>query len=93
MPLLFKTGDCPVCAEAGAVLVLQRRGHDTLVLHCPSCGCAWPEPPHRMRLDEVRSLADVAPEGVELPGDEPVAHRLGSMVAIEAGKWLEFLEL
>lgn len=65
--MIYSVGDCPVCADSGAVLLLKAVGSDRMVFLCPLCGVAWREPPVDRRLDEVETLQDLAPNGVALP--------------------------
>lgn len=69
---IYSVGDCPVCADSGAVLLLNAVGIDRIVFFCPVCGVAWREPPAERRLDEVLTLQDVAPNGVALPTSSEV---------------------
>lgn len=65
--MLFSIGDCPVCSDSGAVLILRSSADDVFVFYCPLCGVAWAEPPVGNQLDEVLSLTDLAHAGVRLP--------------------------
>src|SRR5688572_11261446 len=69
---LFAVGDCPVCADSGAVVVLRARGTETFVYFCPLCGVAWRTPPSPRELNAVLTLREVAPDGVEIPDRDAV---------------------
>jgi hypothetical protein len=64
---MYSMGDCPVCADSGAVLLLRVVGSEQIIFFCPLCGGAWRSPPVDRRLDEIMSLNDLAPNGVALP--------------------------
>ena len=64
---LFSLGDCPVCADSGAVLVVRSLDSGRLCFFCPLCGIAWADPPPLGVLDHVHSLDDLAPSGISLP--------------------------
>jgi hypothetical protein len=66
---LYSAGECPVCADSGAVLLLREADSETIVFFCPLCGVAWKEPPLDRRVDEVASLETIAPNGVTLPSE------------------------
>jgi hypothetical protein len=69
---LFSLGNCPVCSDSGAVLLIAEKLSGRLLFHCPLCGVAWKKPPIPDQLDEIRSLKELAPEGISLPTDGQV---------------------
>lgn len=64
---IYSAGDCPVCADSGAMLLLKARGSGRMFFFCPLCGVAWPHPPRAAQLDSVFGLTNFAPSGVVLP--------------------------
>src|SRR5678815_4377075 len=66
---LYSAGDCPVCADSGAVLCLKTAQSGRLIFFCTGCGVAWWTPPPVRTLDEINSLKNLAPEGVRFPSD------------------------
>lgn len=65
---LFSAGQCPVCADAGELLVLRRLDLEVFFYFCTSCGNAFkkkPDPP--TDLNEINRLRDVAPHGIAIP--------------------------
>lgn len=65
--ILFSAGDCAVCADSGALLLLQARDSGRLFIFCPLCEVAWSEPPAPWTLDTVFELSHFAPQGARLP--------------------------
>jgi hypothetical protein len=97
---LLSLGDCPICMDSGAMLLLTSLGPpQSAIFYCPLCGVAWTEPPRDGRVDEIASLGDVAPSGVRLPtaaealqaGTE-LAAKGTVMVEVPLNDWLHFLE-
>lgn len=89
---LYSAGDCPVCADSGAVLLLKTVGAEQMILFCPLCGVAWREPPADRRLDEINALEDLAPHGVILP-TQPEAMSTGlALTEVAFDKWFSLLE-
>jgi hypothetical protein len=77
---MISVGPCPVCAGAGAVIVVARADIGTLFFACPSCGCAWAEPPRPPLVDTVDAPAHFAPAGFRLaPKDEVLTSGLGGL--------------
>ena len=64
---LYSIGDCPVCSDSGAMILLIDVGTKRSVFFCPLCGVAWSEPPPALQLDEISALENLAPNGVTLP--------------------------
>jgi hypothetical protein len=64
---IHSAGDCPVCADSGALILLKASGLGKIILFCPLCGVAWREPPADRQLDEISTLESLAPNGVTLP--------------------------
>ncbi len=93
-PRLFSIGDCPVCASSGAVLVLRPKSTAKMVFFCPFCEVAWQSMPSERELNEVQSLADLAPSGVTLPElEEVVAAAPGrSIREIHYSEWEDELK-
>jgi hypothetical protein len=88
---IYSVGDCPVCADSGAVLLLKVVGSERMVFFCPVCGVAWREPPADRRLDEIRTLQDLAPNGVELPtGPEAMGTGL-ALTEVDFEDWFSLL--
>ena len=69
---LYSAGECPVCSDSGALLLLKTTGTARLFLFCPVCGVAWRERPMPYHVQEILTLAELAPDGVELPSLEDV---------------------
>jgi hypothetical protein len=91
--LLYSAGDCTVCSTSGIAVVLAslRGGY---VYHCPMCGIAWSEPP-AAGVDEVLTVAEIAPAGVRLPSaDEIQRLRDGGVHLVEVSyeEWADDLE-
>ncbi len=71
--VVVSAGQCPVCWGGGDLVVFATSRPATLeslVLWCPSCGCAWLQHP-KGRVDVIQSIQEVAPQGVRpLAADE-----------------------
>jgi hypothetical protein len=92
MEQLFSAGDCPTCADSGAVILLKSRGSGLTFFLCPMCGVAWQEPPSITQLDTVFELAKFAPDGVVLPTAEEASETGFSLTEIPFGVWYPLLE-
>ena len=88
---LYSIGDCPVCIDSGAVLLLRRTDSGTWVFFCPLCGVAWNEAPVDGRLDQIASLEDQAPNGVVLPTDVEVLRAGLRVTEVPLDTWLPYL--
>jgi RHS repeat-associated protein len=89
---IFSVGDCPVCADSGAVLLLKAAGSARMVLFCPLCGVAWPEPPTDRRLDEIKTLQDLAPSGVMLPTSSEAMDTGFALTEVAFEDWFSLLQ-
>jgi hypothetical protein len=88
---VYSVGDCPVCSDSGAVIVLRRLDTPRSVFLCPLCGVAWNEPPPR-QLDEIVSLDTLAPNGVTLPTNEEVGATGLAIVGLSFDRWYPLLK-
>ena len=60
---------------------------------CPLCGVAWRQPPPQYELNEVSSLEELAPAGIELPSKYDVDTAGFTQVReLPAEDWLPDLE-
>ena len=89
---LFSIGDCPVCADSGAVILLKAATFTRLLFYCPLCGAAWLNPPKEHRLDEVNALKDLAPDGVSLPTIVEALESGFDPFTVEFETWFPVLE-
>lgn len=89
---IYSTGDCPVCADSGAVLLLKAVGSEQMVLFCPLCGVAWREPPADRCLDEIEALPDLAPNGVVLPTGSEALSTGFALTEVAFDKWNSWLQ-
>ena len=81
---LFSAGDCPVCADFGAVVFVKARISSDLFFLCPTCGEAWSRPPSHFAWDNVDPPEKFAPSGIDLPTREEVERAgLGQFVVRE----------
>jgi hypothetical protein len=89
---LHSAGDCPVCADLGALLCVESIANGTVILLCPLCGTAWDEPPIEGLVDAVRSLQEVAPSGIALPSDDALKRFAArSLVEVDTDEWYDLL--
>jgi hypothetical protein len=59
----YSAGDCPICADSGALLFGIALSTDQLFVFCPACGVAWKHPEQAMRVDTVYPVKRFAPNG------------------------------
>jgi hypothetical protein len=93
--MLYSAGECPVCSTAGDALFVKDRLSGRVFFLCPSCGCAWPNPPVPHRVDTVDSPARFAPDGVDVPSKAEIAAMgLEEAIAreIDDSEWMESLQ-
>ncbi len=92
--MLYSTGDCPVCGPAGDILFVKDRVSNRLFFMCPSCGCAWANPPPPYVLDTIDPPQSFAPSGVVLPEKFEIVTK-GLEAAIEReindNEWMDSL--
>ena len=89
---IYSAGDCPVCADSGAVLLLKAHGSAAMLFFCPLCGVAWREAPFRRRLDTVSSLTDLAPSGAALPTVEEAVSTGLALTEVSFDVWYPLLK-
>jgi hypothetical protein len=92
MRRIYSVGDCPVCADSGAILLLKATGSKRMVLFCPLCGVAWREPPAKRQLDEIMTLQDLAPNGVTLPTSSEAMGAGLALTEVAFEHWFSLLE-
>lgn len=88
---LYSAGECPICIDSGALLVLKAVGAGGLILFCPVCGVAWRSPPPPNRVDEILTADLLAPEGVELPTSVDVRELPYEVEAVSRRYWFPLL--
>ena len=59
---LYSAGDCVVCLDTGAQLMLARPDA-SVFLYCPSCGTAWRTIHDARTLATIEKINKVAPDG------------------------------
>lgn len=92
---LYSAGDCAVCSDSGALIVLRARGRFALVFFCPLCEVTWSEPPESMAVEDIQKLSDLAPRGVALPSRHDLRWLRACGVRISRvpfDEWGRFLE-
>jgi hypothetical protein len=90
LPAIYSVGDCPVCADSGAVLLLKAAGSGQLLFYCPLCGVAWEQPPGK-RIDQIKDLATLAPDGVSLPTASEVGTSGFNLFIVSFDQWFPLL--
>ncbi|HEY3801578.1 MAG TPA: hypothetical protein VGL61_03190 [Kofleriaceae bacterium] len=75
----------------GVKLCLLSIATSRFIYFCPFCGCAWHSPRGTARDDEIRSIEEVAPEGIELPTRERVATCGHRVVPTDFDEWIRWL--
>jgi hypothetical protein len=89
---IYAAGECPVCFDSGALLLLKAHGSGTLFFYCPLCGVAWHEPPLAARLESIDSLKDFAPHGAALPTKEEALATGFALKEVPFDRWVSWLE-
>lgn len=86
---------CPVGCGV-PVIVLQAVDSGRLVCYCDLCGCAWSSPKESQLeagLEDVNSLAEIAPKGVRFAShDAIVAAGWQPMVVESSEDWFGSIE-
>lgn len=90
--LIYSAGDCPVCSNSGAVLLLKASDSGNLFFFCPICGVGWRDPPRPWELDEVTELAQFAPNGATLPTTAEARATGYALTELPKEEWLPFLD-
>lgn len=90
---IFSVGDCPVCFDSGAVVLLKAHVSGRLFLFCPLCGLAWQTPPtHRVdSIDSIDSMANFAPDGATLPTSEEARTTGFALTEVAFEDWYRLL--
>jgi len=60
---IYVAGECSVCADAGAAVFMKALHDGSVFFACPSCGCAWENPPRPHVVDTVDPPEKFAPAG------------------------------
>jgi hypothetical protein len=89
---IYSVGDCPVCADSGAVLLVKAFGSGQLFFYCPLCGVAWTQPPEG-RIDDITELKALAPNGLCLPTSVEALASGFRLTALPVETWARFLEI
>ena len=42
--MIYSAGDCPVCSDSGALLLVTGASGGRVLTYCPACGCTWKHP-------------------------------------------------
>jgi hypothetical protein len=88
---IYSAGDCPVCADSGAVVLLKARGSGRFFFVCPLCEVAWAEPPPPNQLDAILNRRLFAPEGAVLPTPGEASSTGFQLTALAADEWYSFV--
>jgi hypothetical protein len=89
---IYSAGECPVCADSGAVLLLKAHGSERMFFLCPLCGVSWPEPPSGQQLETVFNLTTFAPTGVLLPTADEALRTGFSLDEVSFDDWYPLLK-
>src|SRR5439155_14141962 len=60
---IYLAGECSVCGGAGAAVFMKALHDGSLFFACPSCGCAWENPPRPYVVDAIDPPDKFAPAG------------------------------
>ncbi len=93
--MLYSAGECPVCSIAGDALFVKNPDSGLIFFLCPSCGCAWLQPPRPYTVETVDPPTLFAPRGITLPSKADIpASEQREVVAreVEDDEWLVSLQ-
>jgi Zn-finger nucleic acid-binding protein len=62
---IYSAGDCAVCLDTGAQLLLARTD-GSVFLYCPMCGTAWRSTGEARKLTTIEKIQEVAPAGFHI---------------------------
>jgi len=91
---LYSAGDCSVCSGAGDALFVKDRVSGRVFFLCPSCGCAWLNPPVPHQVEAVDPPGSFALAGIALPSRAEIAAQgwAGAVAReVDANQWMESL--
>ena len=63
---VFTAGECPICPGFGIRMFVRPFLSQKVFVFCPACASCW-EPPEPSDIHDLRSLEEMAPEGLTLP--------------------------
>jgi hypothetical protein len=89
---IYSAGECPVCADSGALLLLKAHGSGSVFFFCPVCGVAWREPPAARQLDTILRLDQIASHGVTLPTIDEARSTGVELNAVSFDEWYPLLK-
>lgn len=61
-----------MCPGFGEVVVLINKKTRNLVYYCPACCTAWESIPEPDRIDQVLTLKEIAPDGVDVADENDI---------------------
>ena len=89
---LYSAGNCPICADSGALLCLKEIESGRLLFFCPTCGVAWRGPDY-WPIGEILRVEDLAPKGVTLPTSSEALNSRFAVVEVPFDEWFRSLRL
>ena len=84
----YSIGDCPVCFDTGAIVVLVSAADQSVLFYCPMCETAWTEPPMN-GLHAIASLSEIVPQGAALATREQALACGYPIETIDSEEWDE----
>ena len=64
--MIYSAGPCSVCFDSSDALFVRALDTGTIFFLCPSCGCAWAEPPEAGEVKTIDPPEVFAPAGFSL---------------------------
>ena len=64
--MIYSAGPCAVCFDSGDALFVRAIDTGKIFFLCPSCGCAWAEPPTAGEVETIDPPEVFAPAGFTL---------------------------
>jgi hypothetical protein len=83
--MVYSAGDCPVCFDSSALLLVVATGTKKLLVHCPSCGAVWKSPKDASDSKYYLGIADLAPAGMRSATMQEIQE--GGMAQFVVGPW------
>jgi hypothetical protein len=83
--VIFSAGDCPVCFDSSALLLIVTKDTHRLLVHCPSCGAVWTRPEDAAASKYYLGVSDLAPGGMRGATLQEIQE--GGMAKFVVGPW------
>ena len=83
--VVYSTGDCPVCFDSSALLLVVAKDTGRLLVHCPSCGAVWKRPEDAAASKYYLGVKDLAPQGMRSATSREIED--AGLASLVVGPW------